>query len=276
MPSPVHLMSIGEFSRLSSLSVRMLRYYDENGVLAPTRVDPCSGYRFYAPDLLPVASMIRRLRDIGLGVAELAACASRLDDAPALRAVLDRHRTRLSAEAATTADRIREVDHLIERLEGPAMTTPISVRTDAAHTVAAVRDTIPTYADEGLLWQRLMAGLEVAGAVPAPNARAVAAFLDEEYLEENPTIEVRLDVAAPFADIGDVRCVELPEQDVAVAVLHGSYEGMTAAIAMLGGWTAEHGHRITGPMFNVYLVGPMEDPNPAAWLTEICFPIAAT
>ncbi len=273
MPPPVRLLSIGEFSRLSSISVRMLRHYDENGVLAPTRVDPFSGYRSYAPDLLPVAAVIRRLRDLGLGVAELAACAT--DDASVLREVLTRHRARLLAEATTVADRLREVERFIERLEEPVMSTPITVRTDPAHTVAAVRDTIPTYAAEGLLWQRLMAGLGAAGVAPAPDARPVAVFVDDEYVEEHPTVEVRLTVSAPFADAGDVRCVEVPAQEVAVGTLRGSYEQMGAAIAELGGWTAEHGYRISGPMFNVYVTGPMEDPDPAAWVTEVCLPVTA-
>ena len=46
MPPAGHrLLTIGEFSRLSRLSVRMLRYYDEHGVLRPTHVDDRSGYR---------------------------------------------------------------------------------------------------------------------------------------------------------------------------------------------------------------------------------------
>jgi DNA-binding transcriptional MerR regulator len=44
----VDLMSIGEFARLSRLSAKALRLYDELGLLPPAQVDPGSGYRWYA------------------------------------------------------------------------------------------------------------------------------------------------------------------------------------------------------------------------------------
>jgi DNA-binding transcriptional MerR regulator len=65
------LLSIGEFSRLSRISIRMLRYYDERGVLHPTETDPSTGYRFYSAELLGTAYRICTLRDVGLGVASV-------------------------------------------------------------------------------------------------------------------------------------------------------------------------------------------------------------
>lgn len=41
------MFKIGEFSKLSQVSVRMLRYYDEQGLLPPAKVDQETGYRFY-------------------------------------------------------------------------------------------------------------------------------------------------------------------------------------------------------------------------------------
>ena len=276
-PAGERLLTIGEFSRLSQLSIRMLRYYDEHGVLAPTHTDPRSGYRSYAPSLLATARRVRQLRDVGLGVAELAACVPLLDDTGALRHVLERHRTRLIAEAAAAGARIQEVDHLITGLEGPAMSVTVTHRTDPARTVASLRGVIPTYADEGLLWQRLMPALFAAGAQLAPDARAVAVFHDEDYRETDCDVEVRLAVTAPFdapAGADGVRCVEVPEQEVAVGVLHGSYDGIGDVMEAVGRWVPEHGYRFAGPMFNVYLVSPQEDPEPAHWVTEACVPVA--
>lgn len=274
MPSDTRLLTIGEFSRLSRLSVRMLRHYDEHGVLAPTRVDPFSGYRQYAPALLRTARTIRALRDLGLGVAELAACAPLLDDDAAMRAVLEHQRTRLLAEADAVSTRVREVDRLISLLEGTTMSTTVERRTLPARTVAAVRGTIAEYKDEGCLWERLMAGLPATGAAVAPDGMAVAVFHDDTYVEQDADVEVQLDVAAPFASAGDVRCLDLPATDVAVGVLHGSYEGIGEVLGDLGRWVGEHDLRIAGPMFNIYRVSPSENPDPAAWVTEVCLPVA--
>ena len=268
------LLTIGEFSRLSQLSVRMLRYYDEHDVLHPSRVEGHSGYRSYAPTLLFVARRVRELRDIGLGVHEIAACVSILDDPHAVRAVLERQRTRLIAEAANVVDRVRELDHLITSLEGPVMSITITHRTHPARITASVRDVIATYADEGRLWERLMPALSAAGATPAPDARCIAILHDEEYRESDCDVEVQLDVTAAFAGSGDVRCVTVPEQEVAVAALDGPYDGIGAVMEAVGRWVPENGYRFAGPMFNVYLLSRREDPDPNHWVTQVCVPVA--
>ena len=69
-PNP---MSIGQFSSLTRLSVRMLRHYDKHDVLTPAEVDAASGYRLYTSDQLAEAADVRRLRDVGFGVSAIAA-----------------------------------------------------------------------------------------------------------------------------------------------------------------------------------------------------------
>ncbi len=65
------LVPIGDFSRMTHLSVKALRFYHDQGLLEPARIDPATGYRFYDPRQVPVAQVIRRFRDLGnsIGVA---------------------------------------------------------------------------------------------------------------------------------------------------------------------------------------------------------------
>jgi DNA-binding transcriptional MerR regulator len=65
------LTSIGEFARRSRLSPKALRLYDRLGLLRPARVDPDSGYRWYAPSQLEQARLIAGLRELGLPLAEI-------------------------------------------------------------------------------------------------------------------------------------------------------------------------------------------------------------
>jgi DNA-binding transcriptional MerR regulator len=67
----MELTSIGEFARRSGLSPKALRLYDRLGLLRPARVDPDSGYRWYAPGQLDQARLIAGLRDLGLPLAEI-------------------------------------------------------------------------------------------------------------------------------------------------------------------------------------------------------------
>ena len=65
------LMSIGEFARLSRLSPKALRLYDELGLLPPAQVDPDSGYRWYAAGQLDNARLVASLRQIGVPLAQI-------------------------------------------------------------------------------------------------------------------------------------------------------------------------------------------------------------
>src|ERR1700733_14091312 len=64
-------MSIGEFARLSRLSAKALRLYDELGLLPPAQVDPDSGYRWYAAGQLDNARLVALLRQIGVSLAQI-------------------------------------------------------------------------------------------------------------------------------------------------------------------------------------------------------------
>src|SRR3984885_8661571 len=64
-------MSIGEFARLSRLSAKALRLYDELGLLPPAQVDPDSGYRWYAAGQLDNARLVASLRQIGVSRAQI-------------------------------------------------------------------------------------------------------------------------------------------------------------------------------------------------------------
>ena len=65
------VLTIGEFSRASRLSAKALRLYDELGLLRPARVDPLSGYRFYAPGQLDRARLVAWLRRLGMPLARI-------------------------------------------------------------------------------------------------------------------------------------------------------------------------------------------------------------
>jgi DNA-binding transcriptional MerR regulator len=79
----VDLMSIGEFARLSRLSPKALRLYDELGLLPPARVDPGSGYRWYAAGQLDNARLVASLRQIGVPLAQIQLILSREPEAAA-------------------------------------------------------------------------------------------------------------------------------------------------------------------------------------------------
>lgn len=271
--SEARLFTIGEFSRLTRISVRMLRHYDDHGLLPPAAVDPFTGYRSYAPDQLRTAARICALRDAGLAVAQIARLLPPDVSTATVRRALDEQRARLEADADDVRRRIEQVDHLITTLKESVMSVDVRRTTLPGIPVAALRGTIPTYADEGLLWQRLGSQLGAAGAVPTPGGTGGATFHDDGFREHDVDVEVWLEVVAPFAGTGDLRFVELPDRDVVTATFTGPYDQVSAVTVALGDWIAEHDLAMDGPMFDIYRVGPPQEQDPARWVTEVCQPV---
>ncbi|WP_203714968.1 MerR family transcriptional regulator, partial [Asanoa siamensis] len=64
-------MTIGRFAHASGLTIKALRFYDENGLLEPRSVDPETGYRRYSGGQLRRAAMIKVLRQMGMSLAQV-------------------------------------------------------------------------------------------------------------------------------------------------------------------------------------------------------------
>ena len=97
------MLKIGTFSKLSRLSIRMLRRYDELGLLQPVHTDPFTGYRYYREEQLTTAGRIAALRDMGFGLSAIGAL---LEDGG--REELDRHLAEQQRETAPLSLRLEE------------------------------------------------------------------------------------------------------------------------------------------------------------------------
>src|SRR3546814_15722610 len=63
-------MNIGEAARVSGVSAKMIRYYEQNGLIPPAE-RTASGYRDYSTNDVPMLRFLRRSRDLGFSVAEI-------------------------------------------------------------------------------------------------------------------------------------------------------------------------------------------------------------
>lgn len=266
------LLRIGLFSRLTAISIRMLRYYQEQRVLEPAMIDPFTGHRFYAPEQLTEAHWIKRLRDAGLPVSEISEAMAHRGDPERLRSIMSHHGERLLDERARLDAMSTAFDHMNAYLKESTMDINVRRVHMPAMTVAALRRVLPSYREEGALWQEIGPLMEHSKARLSRETIGGATFHDPEYRETDVDVEVWLRVEAPFVPKAPLECRETPARELAVATLRGSYDGMPEVTAALGAYIAAH-DLSTGPMFNIYRVSPAQNPDPAAWVTEVCFPI---
>ncbi len=111
------MLSIGEFARLAGVSVRMLRHYDQLGLLRPQRVDPFSGYRSYAASQLDRANRLVALKDLGFTLEQVGVM---LDDGMpdvSLAGLLRTRREELAAQIDADRQRLREVETRLRSIE---------------------------------------------------------------------------------------------------------------------------------------------------------------
>src|SRR5215471_4494172 len=109
------MLSIGRFARMTGLTVKALRHYDELGLLRPAHVDDWTGYRWYERSQVREAVAVRRLRALRVPLDEAAVLIRSDDDS--LREALAVHRARLEGELVETRHILTALDALIEGKE---------------------------------------------------------------------------------------------------------------------------------------------------------------
>ncbi|WP_207628078.1 MerR family transcriptional regulator [Streptomyces sp. KO7888] len=120
------MRSIGEMARDSGLGVSALRFYDRAGVLVPARVDPASGYRWYAPEQLDEARVLARLRRAGMPLADirLALAGWSGADPDLVRRLLQAHLRRLERGLAEARSEFSTLRALLDHRENPMTASP--------------------------------------------------------------------------------------------------------------------------------------------------------
>ena len=269
------MLKIGDFSKLSRVSIRMLRHYDEIGLLKPVWIDPESGYRYYAPEQLPIAGRINALKDMGFGLAAIGEILPCYGDRETLLRHLRCKQAELQALSEETAYRLRLLETAQTRLrkEDETMKYDVTIKTFPARYSATVRMVIPSYEQEGMLWNMLMGETAQMSLIDADPCYCCAVFHDKEYREADVEVEVQKNVKGSYPDTEHVRFRTLPEVTVACATCKGSYEQMGGINETVAAWVSDNGYVFDGPMFNIYHVSPHETSNPDKYVTEVCYPI---
>jgi len=275
------LLSIGDFSRMTHLSIKALRRYHDRGLLVPADVDPLTGYRSYGLEQVAVGQAIRRFRDLGMPLDRVDAVIHAPD--------LETRNREITAHLREMEDQLEEtrktVGGLRALLEGPPARTTVELRHLATAPALGIREVVDT--DELAGWwveamAEIGATLAAAGAAPAgPHGGLFPGELFELDRAE-VTAFVPLEagagvggsaVSASGGRGGRVERLEIPAVDVAVAVHAGSIADLDRTYAALGAVVAERAIGLDGPMREYYLVSPLDTDDESRHRTEVCWPV---
>lgn len=241
------LLRIGDFSRLTELSLRVLRHYDQIGLLVPARVEQATGYRWYAASQLADAHRIVALKQLGLGLAQVATVLRADSAGDEVAGMLQLERLR-SVQARDEADqRIRLLDRELEELRshGRLADLPVIVRCVERQAVLSHRRSFADLAD-------LADAVDRVRQIRSGRGPVVVVGHDELVTDGPLDAELCLTEAGPDPVIVDdiaLRPGHLPAvPTMAVVVATGDLRTEHGrALRSLGRWLGTTGHRLDGP-----------------------------
>jgi DNA-binding transcriptional MerR regulator/effector-binding domain-containing protein len=254
-------LAIGDFSRMTLLSVKALRHYHDVGLLVPAEVDPASGYRFYQPSQVGDAQVIRRLRDLGMPLDEVKQVLATAD-VETRHTVIAAHLRRMEGELAAAQATVASLRSL---LDGPTSPVTVEHRSVSATLAVGITDRVSA-ADLDEWWDGAFRELGQGG----PRG---ALYPADFFQLGTGDVIAYIPVAEAVPTRGRVRVIEVPAADLAVAVHAGGLGDVDRTYGALGVYVAEREIGLDGPIREHYLVSALDTADESRHRTEVCWPV---
>ena len=269
------MIKIGDFARLSQVSVVTLRYYDEMDLLKPVKVESFSGYRFYSAEQLPLLNRILALKDLGFSLEQIRLMLADGLTLEQLRSMLTMQRNEVEKRLADERERLLRIEARLRQieLEDKMPKYDVVIKTVPAMLVAARRVTIPTNDQVpqylGPAYTEVYNYIRKQGV--KDDGQCMALWHSPADVYENEEAEAIVAIDHPLPGTDHVKVYELPSIRVASVVHHGDFDEFTQGHAALLEWIDANGYRIVGPYREIYL--KHEKSNLSDTITEIQFPV---
>ncbi|MGH2940995.1 MAG: MerR family transcriptional regulator [Solirubrobacterales bacterium] len=268
-------LSIGDFSRATLMSVKMLRHYHRIGLLEPADIDPDTSYRRYTADQIPTAQVIRRFRELQMPLGQIHDVLSAPD--PATRnTLIASHLDTLQDSLTQTQAAVASLQALLDGESG-SRSLRVSRRSVEATPAAAITETVEL---GGLgLWLRGALG-ELRATLIAQDALVAGTpggiYGDDLFANERGEATVFVPYVGEIQAVGRVRPTVIPAAELASVIHPGPVDGIDLAYGALADHVARHELGVDGPIREYYVIADTDTPDSSAWRTEIGLPIFGT
>src|ERR1700730_9057039 len=138
---------IGEFSNLSGVSTKTLRFYDEIGLLRPASVDARTGYRHYRAQQLEDLASILALKSLGASLAEVGNLLRGVGSGKDLRDLLSEIKRTIEQSIQSAAQSLKCINAALDELDASKRPISVVVKRRPATPIASVRAKVKSYTD---------------------------------------------------------------------------------------------------------------------------------
>jgi DNA-binding transcriptional MerR regulator/effector-binding domain-containing protein len=267
-------LTIGDFSRMTFLSVKALRHYHEIGLLEPAAVDADTGYRLYEVEQVPVAQVIKRLKDLGMGLDDIGRVLQAPDVDARNRAIAD-HLQRMEDQLEQTRATVTSLRRLLEAPNSPH--PKIEFRSVPPTQSIAVRDRVAV-SDLADWWVQAFTDLhaEASRHRLSRNGPDGALYSSAWFEDEIGDVVAFTPVSGKPESAGRIGSYVVPAAELAVIMHEGSLADLDRTFAALGTFVFERAIAFDGPIREYYLVTAFDTPDEAKHRTEVAWPIFQT
>jgi DNA-binding transcriptional MerR regulator len=266
-------LTIGDFSRITHLSIKTLRHYHQVGLLEPAEVDPNTGYRHYRVEQIPIAQIIQRFRDLNMPVGSVKAVltAPNLD---ARNALIVAHLKRLEGELEQTRKSVTSLRNLLEPSVAPIV---VEHRTIPATPAVGIHEVVDL--SDLLFWYHGALG-ELYATVAAQELQlsgpSGGLFSSELFQYERGEATMFVPVSSAVHSVGRVSPLVVPAAELAVTVHRGRHTDINVTYGALGAYVSAHALTVEGPVREYYPIDARNTCDSTQWRTEIGWPIFQT
>ncbi len=267
-PTRRTMFSIGEFSKITGLTIKTLRFYHEQQVLPPSYIDPQTGYRYYAAGKVETARIIAKLRQLEFSLAEIAEILSSYDDDAD---ILDF----LKQRSQDVAQQLKHYSNIQKTLQQIVTQEQEARQAMNANAFEVEQKQVPPMLIAGV---RMKAAYDQCGKGFSKIGRRFGRYIcgkpfllhyDDQY-QEVADFEACMPIKKGTAT-DEISVRELPG-GTCLSLLHkGPYEEIGRSYAKIGEYAKSQGYDVQLPTREIYLKGPgmIFKGNPKKYLTEI-------
>ena len=262
------LYKIGMFAAMNHVTVKTLRFYEEQGLLMPALIHSENGYRYYTLSQMAVIHQITALKMAGFTLEEIVRINCGADE----EAVLLKKKSELLAKISDLTRQIAIVDGYLSKKK-TCLSAPVLIKTIPETTVAFMRTRLESY--DGLFdrMPEMGALMEKAGCVCALPEYCFTNYLEPGYKDGDILVEICESVVEAKKEAGELRFKTLPEIQAACVFHKGSYRTFSESYETLLRYIEENGYEIAGEIRESYIDGVWNKDDESEWLSEIQVPV---
>ena len=288
------LVKIGDFARLCRVTVKTLRHYDQIGLLVPAEVDPFTGYRYYSLEQLPRMNRILALRDLGFSLDEIQTLLSENLSTQGMQQIFRSKEAEIKARINEEQERLRRIRarlRVIEKEAGSMSEYEVALSRQEPMRILSVRDTIPSYVDQGRLWGELVSYTTANRINWAKdgqfggrygtiyhNSEEEAGIDAEVFVILDDGVESGMQSGMESGSQsfggGRIKTRDLEGYETVASVIHhGSYHLLGEAYSALFRWIENNGYESAGPHIEFYIKSIVDTKDPEEMVTRIQVPV---